>query len=149
MVLTAKKEKRSLTDDTVKTTAAKNNSNLFNQTILISLKQKLEQESAKSMFLKEALAAQKQKYQEIHKGIILQAIHVNIFINGILELSNQHLSQVLELENMVKIAQDIAKKEIEKNKESFEKLVLSTNIIEELTSENENLQLQLEILGNE
>ena len=50
---------------------------------------------------------------------------------------------------MVKIAQDIAKKEIEKNKESFEKLVLSTNIIEELTSENENLQLQLEILGNE
>jgi len=132
MVLTAKKEKRSLTDDTVKTTTAKNNSNLFNQTILISLKQKLEQESAKSMFLKEALAAQKQKYQEIHK-----------------ELSNQHLSQVLELENMVKIAQDIAKKEIEKNKESFEKLVLSTNIIEELTSENENLQLQLEILGNE
>ena len=149
MVLTAKKEKRSLTDDTVKTTTAKNNSNLFNQTILISLKQKLEQESAKSMFLKEALAAQKQKYQEIHKGIILWTIHVNILINGILELSTQHLSQVIELENMVKIAQDIAKKEIEKNKESFEKLVLSTNIIEELTSENENLQLQLEILGNE
>lgn len=76
-------------------------------------------------------------------------IHDNILIDGILELSNQHLSQVIELENMVKIAQDIAKKEIEKNKESFEKLVLSTNIIEELTSENENLQLQLEILGNE
>ena len=76
-------------------------------------------------------------------------IHDNILIDGILELSNQHLSQVIELENMVKIAQDMAKKEIEKNKESFEKLVLSTNIIEELTSENENLQLQLEILGNE
>lgn len=76
-------------------------------------------------------------------------IHDNILIDGILELSNQHLSQVIELENMVKIAQDIAKKEIVKNKESFEKLVLSTNIIEELTSENENLQLQLEILGNE
>jgi len=79
----------------------------------------------------------------------LWTIHDNILIDGILELSNQHLSQVIELENMVKIAQDIAKKEIEKNKESFEKLVLSTNIIEELTSENENLQLQLEILGNE
>ena len=61
-----------------------------------------------------------------------------------LDLTSQHESQIQEMENIIKSAQDLSIKQSMKNKEQVEKLILSENIIEQLAFENENLLFRLQ-----
>ena len=51
------------------------------------------------------------------------------------------------MENVIKSAQDLSRKQSIKNKEQVEKLVLSENIIDQLAFENENLLFRLQLVS--
>ena len=95
------------------------------------MNQKLNQQSAKCHLLQDAMKLQKNSFEKL--------------LN---QIGNQHKQQISEYETLIKSGQDINRKQIVRNQEQVEKLVLSENVIEELVSENETLRIQLELLTN-
>lgn len=99
--------------------------------IINSINQKLNQQSAKCNLLQDAMKLQKKSFEKL-----LSQINI------------QQKQQISEYETLIKSGQDINRRQILKNQEQVEKLVLSENVIEQLVAENETLTIQLELLTN-
>ena len=61
------------------------------------------------------------------------------------QINIQHKQQIIEYETLIKSGQDINRRQILKNQEQVEKLVLSEDVIEQLVAENETLTIQLKL----
>ena len=95
------------------------------------MNQKLNHQSAKCNLLQDAMKLQKKSFEKL-----LSQINI------------QHKQQISEYEILIKSGQDINRRQILKNKEQVEKLVLSEDVIEQLVAENETLRIQLELFNN-
>ena len=61
------------------------------------------------------------------------------------QINIQQKQQIIEYETLIKSGQDINRRQILKNQEQVEKLVLSEDVIEQLVAENETLTIQLKL----
>ena len=125
----------------------------FDQIIINSLKQKLNNQVTRCKMLHEALAQQKGQFQTILKGKfiyrktkqllggILRVINSFIFLFA--GIKKQHQSQILELEGLVACNQGMLRNQTLKFKEQVDKLVVSDTIIEQLIVDNDQLTSRL------
>jgi len=98
----------------------------FDQILLNSLKQNLNNQVTRCKMLHEALARQKTQFQNILQNI-----------------KKQHQAQILELESLVASSKDVLRQQTVKIKDQVDKLVISDTIIEQLIVDNDELTNKL------
>ena len=114
------------------TTLYENQTTRSSEKILLnSMNQKLNQQSAKCLLLQDAMKLQKSSFEKL-----------------LSQINQQHKQQISEYETLIISARDMNRKQILRNQEQVEKLVLSDNVIEQLVSENETLEIQLDLIKN-